>query len=219
MAEYSYLVLYLPRGTSRDTARQILTDHAEYGNWELARMNLYADGSRKATGVTIHVDGPDAALIGIACWRAMIDAPRRARNWPSPGGPKAAIHRSPQPAVPRMPGRRPAHLGRGRPVCPAGRLRWRAGRRGGARGAAAAAGASHSPRGPPPAGARRPPRLAMARKHAPDSAPRRTVQPVGPGGAGTPSAGRAPARTVGGPDGQDVHDRPSRRCMLMSLLL
>ena len=49
MVQYSYLVLYLPRGTSRDTARQILTDHAEYGDWELARMYLYADGSRKAT--------------------------------------------------------------------------------------------------------------------------------------------------------------------------
>ena len=49
MAEYSYLVLYLPRGTPRETARRILTDHAEYGEWELARMHLNADGSRKAT--------------------------------------------------------------------------------------------------------------------------------------------------------------------------
>jgi hypothetical protein len=49
MAQYSYLVLYLPRGTSRDAARRILTDHAEYGNWELSRMRLYPDGSRKAT--------------------------------------------------------------------------------------------------------------------------------------------------------------------------
>lgn len=49
MAEYSYLVLYLPRGTSRDAARRILTDHAEYGNWELSRMRLYPDGSRRAT--------------------------------------------------------------------------------------------------------------------------------------------------------------------------
>ena len=49
MAEYSYLMLYLPRGTSRDAARRILTDHAEYGNWELSRMRLYPDGSRKAT--------------------------------------------------------------------------------------------------------------------------------------------------------------------------
>ncbi len=49
MAEYSYLVLYLPRGMPRDAARRILTDHAEYGHWELARMMLNADGSRKAT--------------------------------------------------------------------------------------------------------------------------------------------------------------------------
>ena len=49
MAEYSYLVVYLPRGTSRDAARRILTDHAEYGDWELARLRLNADGSRKAT--------------------------------------------------------------------------------------------------------------------------------------------------------------------------
>jgi len=49
MAEYSYLVLYLPRGMPRDAARRIPTDHAEYGHWELARMMLNADGSRKAT--------------------------------------------------------------------------------------------------------------------------------------------------------------------------
>ena len=49
MAEYSYLVLNLPRDMSRDAARRILTDHAEYGRWELSRMRLYADGTRKAT--------------------------------------------------------------------------------------------------------------------------------------------------------------------------
>ena len=49
MAEYDYLVLYLPRGTSRDVSRRILTNHAEYGEWELARLRLNADGSRKAT--------------------------------------------------------------------------------------------------------------------------------------------------------------------------
>jgi hypothetical protein len=49
MAEYSYLILNLPRSTSRDVARRILTDHAEYGNWELARLRLLADGSRTAT--------------------------------------------------------------------------------------------------------------------------------------------------------------------------
>jgi Family of unknown function (DUF5703) len=49
MTQYSYLVVYLPRGLSRDAARQILTDHAEYGEWELTRVLLFADGSRKAT--------------------------------------------------------------------------------------------------------------------------------------------------------------------------
>ena len=49
MAEYAYLVVYIPRGTSRDAARRILTDHAEYGDWELARLRLNPDGSRKAT--------------------------------------------------------------------------------------------------------------------------------------------------------------------------
>ena len=49
MAEYSYLVLNLPRGTSTDHARRIQTDHAEYGHWELARLRLFADGSRTAT--------------------------------------------------------------------------------------------------------------------------------------------------------------------------
>ena len=48
MAEYSYLDLYLPRGTSRDLARRILTDHAEYGQWELSRLRRFADGSGKA---------------------------------------------------------------------------------------------------------------------------------------------------------------------------
>jgi hypothetical protein len=49
MAEYSYLVLNLPRGASRDVVRKILTDHAEYGHWELDRLRLFADGSRIAT--------------------------------------------------------------------------------------------------------------------------------------------------------------------------
>ena len=49
MAEYAYMVVHMPRGTSREAARRILTDHAEYGEWELARLRLYADGSRKVT--------------------------------------------------------------------------------------------------------------------------------------------------------------------------
>jgi hypothetical protein len=34
---------------SRDAARRILTDHAEYGEWELSRLRRFADGSRKVT--------------------------------------------------------------------------------------------------------------------------------------------------------------------------
>ena len=49
MPEYSYRVVYLSRDMSRDAARRILTDYAEHGDWELARIRLYADGSRKAT--------------------------------------------------------------------------------------------------------------------------------------------------------------------------
>lgn len=47
MAEYTYLVLSLPRGTTRDSARQILTEHAERGGWEIDRLRLYPDGRRR----------------------------------------------------------------------------------------------------------------------------------------------------------------------------
>lgn len=47
MTEYETRELVLPRGTTRGAARQLLTDHAEYGGWELARLRLYADGTRR----------------------------------------------------------------------------------------------------------------------------------------------------------------------------
>ncbi|GAA4510691.1 MULTISPECIES: DUF5703 family protein [Actinoallomurus] len=47
MLEYSYLVLRLPRGTTRDAARQILVEHAEHGGWELVRVRVYPDGRRR----------------------------------------------------------------------------------------------------------------------------------------------------------------------------
>jgi len=47
MGDYEYQQLYLPRGTTRGEARRLLTDHAEYGHWELARLLLFADGSRR----------------------------------------------------------------------------------------------------------------------------------------------------------------------------
>ena len=44
--EYEYRTITLPRGTSRAEARQLLTEHAEYGRWELARVRLYVGGAR-----------------------------------------------------------------------------------------------------------------------------------------------------------------------------
>ncbi|MEU6239424.1 DUF5703 family protein, partial [Kitasatospora sp. NPDC047058] len=47
--EYEYQSLRMPRGTSRNAARQLLTDHAEYGHWELDSYDL--TGSSFATGL------------------------------------------------------------------------------------------------------------------------------------------------------------------------
>lgn len=47
MADYDFQELFLPRGTTRGNARRLLTEHAEYGNWELMRLHLYPDGSRR----------------------------------------------------------------------------------------------------------------------------------------------------------------------------
>jgi hypothetical protein len=44
---YEYRELLLPRGTSRAEARQVLTEHAEYGRWELARVRLFTGGVRR----------------------------------------------------------------------------------------------------------------------------------------------------------------------------
>jgi hypothetical protein len=47
VGDYEYRVLVIPRGTSRSEARRLLTEHAEYGHWELARVRLYAGGARQ----------------------------------------------------------------------------------------------------------------------------------------------------------------------------
>lgn len=46
-AEYEVKVLTLPRWTSRGDVRRMLTEEAEYGKWELARLRLYVGGGRK----------------------------------------------------------------------------------------------------------------------------------------------------------------------------
>jgi hypothetical protein len=45
--EYEFQRLSLPRTISRSAVRRLLVDHAEYGGWELARVRLFPDGSRR----------------------------------------------------------------------------------------------------------------------------------------------------------------------------
>lgn len=47
MIEYEYRTLRFTRQISRGDIRQALTDEAEYGHWELARMRLYVGGHRQ----------------------------------------------------------------------------------------------------------------------------------------------------------------------------
>lgn len=46
-AQFEFRVITLPRSTSRSEARQMLTEQAEYGRWELARVRLYVGGVRR----------------------------------------------------------------------------------------------------------------------------------------------------------------------------
>jgi Family of unknown function (DUF5703) len=46
--EYQVERVRLGRHLSRYAVRQLLTDHAEYGGWELARLRRYRDGTRDA---------------------------------------------------------------------------------------------------------------------------------------------------------------------------
>jgi hypothetical protein len=39
--------MLLPRDVSRNEARRLLTEQAEYGHWELDRLRLFPDGRRK----------------------------------------------------------------------------------------------------------------------------------------------------------------------------
>ena len=47
MTEYEVRQMVLPRGTSRGAARSVLTEAAEHGGWELSRLLLFPDGTRK----------------------------------------------------------------------------------------------------------------------------------------------------------------------------
>ncbi|WP_239334749.1 DUF5703 family protein [Frankia sp. CiP3] len=45
--DVEYQRLYLPPGTDRLQALAVLTLHAEFGDWELERLRLLPDGSRR----------------------------------------------------------------------------------------------------------------------------------------------------------------------------
>ncbi|MER5491943.1 MULTISPECIES: DUF5703 family protein [unclassified Streptomyces] len=47
MPEYEFVDVYVPRGVTRKDTTRLLTDHAEYGHWELERLRLNPDGSRR----------------------------------------------------------------------------------------------------------------------------------------------------------------------------
>ena len=44
VADYEYLVLSFGREVERSDIRRTLTEHAEYGHWELARTRTYMGG-------------------------------------------------------------------------------------------------------------------------------------------------------------------------------
>jgi len=43
---WEYRDIALPRGTSRESARQLMTGAAETGRWELAQSRIFRDGRR-----------------------------------------------------------------------------------------------------------------------------------------------------------------------------
>jgi hypothetical protein len=45
--DYSYFDMYIPRDTTREDARRMLTERAEHGDWEVDRLRLYPDGTRR----------------------------------------------------------------------------------------------------------------------------------------------------------------------------
>lgn len=61
--EYRYAVL--PRTVTRAEARQLLTEQAEYGRWELVRVLVYIGGRRKIW-IRRRIQRIDRGLVTIA---------------------------------------------------------------------------------------------------------------------------------------------------------
>ena len=49
MAEYEYRAVQVPPRTTREELRQLLSINAEYGDWELARTQIWNNGRREVT--------------------------------------------------------------------------------------------------------------------------------------------------------------------------
>lgn len=47
MPQFQFRHVLLPRDVSVNVARQLLTEYAEKGQWELARVRKYPDGTRR----------------------------------------------------------------------------------------------------------------------------------------------------------------------------
>lgn len=47
--EYEFQRVWFPRTQTRSAVRRLLTDAAEYGGWELARLRMFPDGTRRVT--------------------------------------------------------------------------------------------------------------------------------------------------------------------------
>ena len=49
MAEYEYRAVHVPKDADRARTREILVLHADFGDWELARHQIWPDGRRQIT--------------------------------------------------------------------------------------------------------------------------------------------------------------------------
>lgn len=61
VVEYEYLVLSFGRDSTRADIRRALTEHAEYGRWELARTRI-SMGGRTRTWLRRRIIRPRGAL-------------------------------------------------------------------------------------------------------------------------------------------------------------
>jgi hypothetical protein len=64
--EYEYAPVRIPPGTDSTTAAVQLTLHAEYGGWELAKVRLHSDGTRRVWLRRLRTSGQRLPLPGVS---------------------------------------------------------------------------------------------------------------------------------------------------------